>query len=152
MFFGQFQNQLFARFYCSLTWISAATVFFRSSSTYHIFSQTGVKLTTFFICHQRYRHILQFHWYQIAYKNIQYFIWKFWTISNATLTLLDLRQCLRGTTKIKLFVRSTPGFKRSQSICILCYDLSLLWPAKSTIKSHATPLGFRLLTDNNWNF
>ena len=47
---------------------------------------------------------------------------------------------------------ATVCFKRSRSICILCYDSRVLWPAKSTIKSHATPLGFWHLKDINWNF
>ena len=46
----------------------------------------------------------------------------------------------------------TVPFSHSQSICILCYDLRVLWPAESTIKSHATPLEFWLLIDINWNF
>ena len=37
----------------------------------------------------------------------------------------------------------------SRSIRILCYDLRVLWTAKSDSKSHVTPMGFRLQTDMN---
>ena len=46
----------------------------------------------------------------------------------------------------------TVFLKRSRSICSLCYDFRVLWPTKSTIKIHATPLGYWLLRDINWNF
>ena len=44
----------------------------------------------------------------------------------------------------------TAGPTHSRSIRVLCYDLRLLWHAKSSTKSHATPLGFRLQTDIDW--
>ena len=49
--------------------------------------------------------------------------------------------CIRGITVC---------FKRSRSIWILCYDLRVLWPHKSTLQSHATPLGFWFQTDIDW--
>ena len=48
--------------------------------------------------------------------------------------------------------RLTQSFSHSWSIWILCYDLRVLWPAKSTTKIHATPLGFRPLADIDRNF
>ena len=46
----------------------------------------------------------------------------------------------------------TATVTHSRSICILWYDLRVLWPAKSIIKSYAIPLASRLYTDMNWIF
>ena len=50
------------------------------------------------------------------------------------------------------FCLRTASPTHSRSIRILCYDLRVLWPAESTIKSHATLLAFWLLRDIDWNF
>ena len=56
------------------------------------------------------------------------------------------------TKSVKTGQEFTASVTHSRSICILWYDLRVLWPAKSTIKSHATPLSFWLLIDISWNF
>ena len=52
--------------------------------------------------------------------------------------------------KSRLQKSTTVCLKRSRSIWILCYVLRVLWPHKSTLQSHATPLGFWLLADIDW--
>ena len=44
----------------------------------------------------------------------------------------------------------TAGPTHSLSIHVLFYDLRLLWHAKNSTKSHATPSGFWLQTDIDW--
>ena len=56
------------------------------------------------------------------------------------------------TKSVKTGQEFTASVTHSRSICILWYDLRVLWPAKSAIKSYATPLAVWLQTDMKWIF
>ena len=84
--------------------------------------------------------------YEITLFSIELF--QVWVIHLAWDGNLDKPRSLKGLPDH--YINTVP-FSHSRSIWVLCYDLRVLWPAKSTIKSNAKPLGFRLLTVMDWN-